>query len=95
MAVVLPYIMSVANLAFPSKWATVTHYVVQITFGSWVGTALTSAVQGVIWLCASLSIIDAAQNDQYKKETKTVRNFTIWLLGILTVLAAYLTAWSG
>jgi hypothetical protein len=85
--------MDYFELVFPAKWAEATRAVVRIAFGSWVGTAVVSIARVVIWLRAVFSI---TSGDQYKKERQDVtyvRDFNLWLLGIMTALAAYMTTW--
>ena len=92
-AIALPYIMPVVHLVFPTKWVKVTRFVVQIAFGSWVGTAFVSIARIIIWLRAVFSMTTMEQYRNERRDVTLVRDFNLWLLGIMTALAAYMTTW--
>jgi hypothetical protein len=94
-AITLPSIMHALNLEFPTKWAEITRLVVQITFGSWVGTVGVSIARIIIWLRAVFSITDMDQYSKERRDVTYVRDFNLWLLGIMTALAGYMTVWTG
>ena len=91
----LPTVMDSLQLAFPTEWAEATRVVVQITFGSWVGTVIVSIARIVIWLRIVYSVTDMAQYATERRDVTYIRDFNLWLLGIMTALAAYMTAWVG
>jgi hypothetical protein len=92
-ALILPYIMTILHLAFPAKWVKATRVVVQITFGSWVGTVVVSIARIIIWLRAVFSVTNGVQYSNERRDVTYVRDFSLWLLGIMTALAAYMTVW--
>jgi hypothetical protein len=92
-AVALPYIMTVLHLVFPTKWVEATRVVVQITFGSWVGTVVASIARIIVWLRAVYAITTGVQYSNERRDVTYVRDFSLWLLGIMTALAAYMTVW--
>jgi hypothetical protein len=92
-AFVLPYIMAPLNLVFPEKWAVATRSVVQITFGAWIATSVVSIARIVVWLRAVYSFTSSEEYTSERSDVTYVRDFTLWLLGILTTLAAFMTAW--
>lgn len=94
-AITLPYIMPVLDLEFPTKWADVTRFVVQITFGSWVGTVVVSIARIIIWLRVMFSVTTMGEYSKERRDVKYVRDFNLWLLGIMTALAGYMTVWVG
>lgn len=89
----LPAIMDSLQLVFPTEWVEATRVVVQITFGSWVGTVVVSIARIVVWLRAVFSMIDLDQYAIDRRDVTYVRDFNLWLLGIMTALAAYMTTW--
>jgi len=89
----LPYIMPVLHLVFPSNWVKATRFVVQIAFGSWIGTAVASIARIIIWLRAVFSVTSMEQYSNERRDVALVRDFNLWLLGIMTALAGYMTAW--
>jgi hypothetical protein len=89
----LPNILVLCQLKMPEKWAPITRIIVQITLGSWVASSATSIAQVIVWLRCKLVITDITQYEDEQKEVTFVRNFTLWLLGIMTVLAGYMTLW--
>jgi hypothetical protein len=48
-ALTIPSIMTSLHLAFPTKWATATRNVVQMAFGSWIGTVVMSIARILVW----------------------------------------------
>ena len=94
-AITLPYLMPTLGLEFPTKWADVTRFVVQVTFGSWVGTVAVSIARIIIWLRATFSLTTLEQYSKERKDVTYVRDFSLWLLGIMTALAGYMTVWIG
>jgi hypothetical protein len=92
-ALALPYIMPILHLVFPEKWVKATRFVVQIAFGSWVGTAVVSIARIIIWLRAVFSITTMEQYRNERRDVTYVRDFNLWLLGIMTALAGYMTVW--
>jgi len=89
----LPAIMDSLQLVFPVEWVEATRAVVRITFGSWVGTVAVSIARIVIWLRAVFSITTMDQYAIERRDVTYVRDFNLWLLGIMTALAAYMTTW--
>jgi hypothetical protein len=89
----LPAIMDSLQLVFPTEWVEATRTVVQIAFGSWVGTVVVSIARIVIWLRAVFSITDMEQYSKEHRDVTYVRDFNLWLLGITTALAAFMTTW--
>jgi hypothetical protein len=92
-AIVLPTIMDHLQLVFPAKWVEATRIVVQITFGSWVGTVAVSIMRVVIWLRAIRGVTTMEEYAEERKDVAYVRDFSLWFLGIMTALAAYMTVW--
>jgi hypothetical protein len=92
-AIVLPTVMEYLQLAFPDKWVEATRIVVQITFGSWVGTVVVSIARVAIWLRAVYGVATMEEYAEERKDVTYVRDFSLWFLGILTALAAYMTVW--
>jgi len=92
-AVVLPTIMDYLQLAFPAKWVEATQIVVRVTFGSWVGTVAMAITRVVIWLRAVYGFTTMEEYAEEHKDVTYVRDFSLWLLGIMTALAAYMTVW--
>lgn len=92
-ALILPYIMTILNLAFPTKWVAATRTVVQIAFGSWVGTVVISIVRIIVWLRAVFGVTTLEQYADERRQVGYTRDFSLWLLGIMTALAAYMTVW--
>jgi hypothetical protein len=92
-ALALPYVMPILHLVFPEKWVETTRLVVQFAFGSWVGTAVVSIVRIIVWLRAVFSITTMEQYRTERRDVKYVRDFNLWLLGIMTTLAGYMTVW--
>jgi len=89
----LPSILDILKLNMPEKWASITRLVVQITIGSWVATAVMSIVRVIVWLRAVFAITSLTKYQDERREIKYVRDFTLWLLGIMTALAVYMTQW--
>lgn len=89
----LPAIMDSLQLVFPAEWVEATRAVVQVAFGSWVGTVVVSIARIVIWLRAVFSITTLEQYEIERRDVTYVRDFNLWLLGIMTALAAYMTTW--
>ena len=89
----LPPILDILKLNMPEKWASITRLVVQITIGSWVATAVMSIVRVIVWLRAVFAITSLTKYQDERREIKYVRDFTLWLLGIMTALAVYMTQW--
>lgn len=94
-AVTLPSIMTALGLAFPANWVMATRVVVQIAFGSWVGTVVASIARIIVWLRAVFAVTTGSQFSSERRDVTYVRDFSLWLLGILTALAAYMTVWIG
>jgi hypothetical protein len=94
-AVFLPLFLNILGLSMPAKWGPITRIVVQITVGSWVGTVAVSIVRVAVFLYASRHPKSARISRYGKRRTDVmnVRDFTLWFLGIMTVLAAYATSW--
>jgi len=92
-ALSLPYIMTILHLVFPTKWVTATRVVVQITFGSWVATVAMSIARIIVWLRAVYSKTFGTRWASERSDVMYVRDFSLWLLGIMTALAAYMTVW--
>ena len=93
--ITLPYIMTILHLAFPTKWVEATRVIVQITFGSWVATVVMSIAKTVVWLRAVYAKTVGTQYADERRDVTYVRDFSLWLLGIMTALAAYMTLWVG
>ena len=94
-AVILPYVMTILSLAFPAGWVTATRIVVQVAFGSWVGTVIASIARIIIWLRAVFAVTTGVQQSNERRDVTYVRDFSLWFLGIMTALAAYMTVWIG
>ncbi len=92
-AVALPTVMNYLQLVFPAKWVEATCIVVQITFGSWVGTVAVSITRVVIWLRVVYGYTTMEEYAEERKDVTYVRDFSLWFLGIMTTLAAYMTVW--
>jgi len=92
-AVALPAVMNYLQLAFPDKWVEATRIVVQITFGSWVGTVAISIARVAIWLRAVYAETTLEEYAKERKDVTYVRDFNLWFLGIMTALATYMTLW--
>jgi hypothetical protein len=92
-AIALPAVMNYLQLAFPAKWVEATRIVVQITFGSWVGTLIVSIARVVIWLRAVYGTATMEEYSEQRNDVTYVRDFSLWFLGIMTALAAYMTVW--
>ena len=89
----LPWILTTADLSVPANWASVTFIVVRLTISVWVGTFLTSVARVVVWLRFKLAITKAEEWQGEKSDVQAIHSLSLWLLGLLTVLAAYLTQW--
>jgi hypothetical protein len=89
----LPFFLDILKLSMPEKWASITRLVVQITIGSWVATAVMSIVRVIVWLRAVFAVTSLTKYENERKDIMYVRDFTLWFLGIMTVLAAYTTQW--
>ena len=89
----LPMILDILKLSMPEKRASATRAVVQITLGSWVATAVVSVVRVIIWLRAVLAATTLTEYQNERRDVMYVRDFTLWLLGIMTALAAYMIQW--
>ena len=89
----LPYILRAAALDMPEEWPLVTRIIVQITLGSWVATSIVSIARGVIWLRYVLVHTGVTEYKNERRDVTIVRDFTLWLLGIMTALAVYMTQW--
>ena len=92
-AAALPTVMKSLQLGFPAKWAEATCIIVQITFGSWVGTVAASIARVAIWLRAVYAGLSGEEYAKERQDVTNVRNFSLWLLGIMTALATYMTLW--
>jgi hypothetical protein len=92
-ALILPYIMAGLHLVFPAEWVVATRFVVQIAFGSWVGTVVVSIARIIIWLRAMFQFTTMEQYLDERRQVTYVRDFNLWLFGIMTALAAYMTVW--
>jgi len=92
-AVVLPTIMDYLQLVFPAKWVEATRIVVRITFGSWVGTVVVSIMRIIIWLRAVSGVTTMEEYAGEREDVTHVRDFSLWFLGIMTALTAYMTVW--
>jgi len=89
----LPSVLDVLKLSMPGKWASITRLVVQITIGSWVATVVMSLARVIVWLRAVFAITKLTEYQNERRDVTYVRDFTLWFLGIMTVLAAYTTQW--
>lgn len=89
----LPMILDSLELSMPEKWAPVTRLVVQITIGSWVAASFMSILRVIVWLRAVFAITSLTEYENERRDITYVRNFTLWLLGIITALTAYMTQW--
>jgi hypothetical protein len=89
----LPTLLVASNLSMPAKWASVTRIVIQITIGSWVATVVMSIANVIVWLRAVFVITDGEQYAHERRDVTYVRNFTLWFLGIMTALSAYIVTW--
>ena len=89
----LPNILVSCQLEMPEKWAHATRIIVQITLGSWVAASAMSIAQVIVWLRCKFVITDISQYENEREAATAVRNFNLWLLGIMTVLAGYMTQW--
>jgi hypothetical protein len=92
-AIALPYVMVPLHLVFPKNWVLATRIIVQIAFGAWVATSAVQIARIKVWLRALYSRITPVQYDSARRDISYVGDFTLWLLGILTALAAYMTVW--
>lgn len=92
-AIALPTVMNYLHLAFPDKWVEATRVVVRITFGSWVGTVVASIARIAVWLRAVYGYTTIGEYAEERKDVTYVRDFSLWFLGIMTALAAYMTVW--
>ena len=89
----LPSILQTAGLAIPPKWAPVTFIIVRLTISIWVGTFVTSVARVIVWIRIKLAATDAQEWSKEKSDVQAIHSLSLWLLGLLTVLAAYLTQW--
>jgi len=89
----LPAILGVAGLSAPKRWPAITLTVVGLTIGAWIGTLLTSIARVVVWLRFKLAMIAGKEWAREKEDVMAVQSLSLWLLGLLTVLSAYLTQW--
>jgi hypothetical protein len=87
--------MDVLHLVFPTEWVAATRIVVQIAFGSWVGTVVVSIARIIIWFRAMFQFTDMKRYSDERRQVTYVRDFNLWLFGIMTALAAYMTVWVG
>lgn len=92
-AIALPTVMNYLQLAFPDIWVEATRIVVRITFGSWVGTVAITIARVAIWLRAVYGVTSVGEYVEERKDVTYVRDFSLWFLGIMTALAAYMTVW--
>jgi len=89
----LPPVLDILKLSMPEKWASITRLVVQITIGSWLAAAVMSLVRVIVWLRAVFAKTSLTKYQNERRDVMYVRDFTLWFLGIMTVLAAYTTQW--
>ena len=89
----LPSILDIFKLSVPQRWPTATRIVVQITIGSWLAASLVSITRVIVWLRAMLAITTLTEYGNERKEVMLVRDFILWLLGLMTALAIYMTQW--
>jgi uncharacterized membrane protein len=89
----LPDMLNSFQLKMPEKWAPLTRLIVQITLGSWVAASAMSIIRAIIWLRCKLVLTNLKQYESERNAVTLVRDFTLWMLGIMTALAGYVTIW--
>ena len=89
----LPSLLRLLDLPIPKKWSPVTFSVVRLTVAVWAGTLLTSVARVVVWLRFKLAITSGDQWTREREDALAIHNMSLWMLGLFTVLAAYLTQW--
>lgn len=89
----LPLILNLADLSTPKRWPAITLSVVWLTVGAWIGTLLTSIARVIVWLRFKLAMTAGKEWAREREDVMAVQSLSLWLLGLLTVLSAYLTQW--
>lgn len=89
----LPLIVNLAGLSTPKRWPAITLSVVWLTVGAWIGTLLASIARVVVWLRFKLAMTAGKEWAREREDVMAVQSLSLWLLGLLTVLSAYLTQW--
>jgi hypothetical protein len=89
----LPFLLRGLDLPVPKKWSPITFNVVRVTVAVWAGTLLTSIARVVVWLRFKLAFTSGDQWKHEREDVLAIQNLSLWMLGLFTVLAAYLTQW--
>ena len=91
----LPSMFSMVGIAVPKRWPSVTLSVIMITVATWVGTLITSIARVIVWIRLKFAMTSGNQWKREKEDVLAIQRLSMWLLGLFTVLAAYLTQWFG
>jgi len=91
----LPSVLSLAGVGVPKQWPSITLNVVRITVAMWLGSLLTSIARVIVWLRFKLAMTTGDNWKREREDVLAIQNLSLWLLGLFTVLAAYLTQWFG
>lgn len=89
----IPDILSLVGLNMKENWPTATKMVIQLTVGSWSASTITSIARAYIWLQAMFAEIKSTEYHKMRDEAKIVQNLFLWILGLMTVLSAFVTQW--
>lgn len=89
----LPGVIRAAGLSFASKYPAVTQSFMTTTMALWSSSAIFALARPIIWFLAAISVIDGQEWSKYSRDAKMVHTFTLWALGILTAMTAYLASW--
>jgi len=75
------------------KYPPATKVIVQIAIGSWGATLVPSVARIVVWRRHLRQITSATGYKEERNQVVLVQNFILWLLGIVTTLALYMTTY--
>jgi hypothetical protein len=90
-----PLLLDLGGLSVPRSWALVTFNVVRFTVAVWVASLMTSVARVVVWLRFKLAMVSGEEWNREREDVLSIQKLSLWLLGLFTVLAAYLTQWFG
>jgi hypothetical protein len=94
-ALYFPLLLTLGGLTVPRSWALVTFNVVRFTVAAWVASLMTSIARVVVWMRFKLAMVSGEEWNREREDVLSIQKLSVWLLGLFTVLAAYLTQWFG
>lgn len=89
----LPFLLNGLGLPIPKKWSPITLNVIRFTVAIWAGTLMTSIARVVVWLRFKFAFTSGDLWTREREDVLAIQNLSLWMLGLFTVLAAYLTQW--